>query len=469
MSATASDAIAAAELPSLFDELLGRGPFALAVSGGADSMALLYLFSMWWHGYLVPSDAAVAAVTPIILTVDHGLRLQSAAEAAIVKTHADQLGFTHQTLTWDGPKPTTGLQAAARHARYALLTEGCRNSRPMRSLLVAHHQDDQAETFLMRLARGSGVEGLAAMRPQTIFDGVRVLRPLLGVPKARLLATLAAHAIPWCEDTSNSDPKFERVRWRSAMAELNRHGLTADALTRTARRMERASSALDAVTETAMAASHADHHGGAFTSLDFGVFAEAHAELRIRILQRVLARHGGTSPSAQLSEIEDMVQDMEQRHHGAATLGGVLMRWARRRNSFVAFREPARAAAASLSLQPGQSMDWDGRFTVSVPNCERVRQMCQSGPVTVRAMTATDYATCMAAFEPAEVPKQGLAKKSVLNTALTSEIATTLPAFHVSGTLIAVPYFTDQWCQQNRAKPLPGHDLCSAVWLQRGV
>ena len=464
MPAAASDAIAAAELPGLFEDL--QGPFALAVSGGADSMALLYLFAEWWRSTVVDQSASATIPDPIVLTVDHGLRAESAAEAAFVANAAKKFGFAHQTLTWDGPRPATGLQAAARAARYALLTGVCRNSTPLRSLVVAHHLDDQAETFLMRLARGSGVDGLAAMRPQTMMNGVPVLRPLLRVPKSRLLATLNAHGISWCDDASNSDRAFERVRWRSVMPTLESNGLTAAALARTAARMRRAASALECVTDELSAACHADHHNGAYTSLDYDVFAAAHTEMRIRLMQRLLGAHGGTTPSAQLSEIEDlsdrMVSPRARPGSGAATLSGAMVRWSPRRNQISIYREPARAAEARLSLEPGQSAVWDGRFEVSLAADAESSQMCQSGPLRVRALTAADYATltAMNAAADATIPAQAT---------LTTEIATTLPTFYAGDRLIAVPFFTGQSQHSSASLPRHGHGLCSAVWLKRGV
>ena len=191
------------------------GPFeaapevAVAVSGGADSLALTLLADAWVR-------ARGGRVTA--LTVDHGLRPEAAAEAAQVKVWLTARGITHKTLSWQGDKPQTGIQAAARRARYGLLLEWCRRHGVIH-LLLAHHADDQAETVAMRQAKGSGPEGLAAMAPVSPppLPGPRwprLLRPFLSLRKERLEATLRAMGQPWIDDPSNLDLTYERVRIR---------------------------------------------------------------------------------------------------------------------------------------------------------------------------------------------------------------------------------------------------------------
>ncbi len=191
------------------EPLAPAGPLAVAVSGGADSMALLCLAARWGKRPLTA------------LTVDHGLRAESAEEARRVKGWAEAQGVPHVTLAWRGEKPKANLQAAARAARYGLLAQWCRDAR-VEGLLLAHTLDDQAETVLLRLARGSGVNGLAAMAPATRLRGVTLLRPLLGISRARIVATLEALRQPWIEDPSNEDTRFARVRLRKARARARR-------------------------------------------------------------------------------------------------------------------------------------------------------------------------------------------------------------------------------------------------------
>lgn len=188
------------------------GPFethpdlAVAVSGGRDSLSLALLAHEWAAGQ---GGRAVA------LIVDHGLRKEAADEARTTARLLERQGIDSVVLRWTGDKPRTGLQEAARDARYRLLREACRE-RGILHLLVAHHADDQAETIAMRAARASGPDGLAGMAALVEWPEVRLLRPLLSVRRARLTATLAARGIAWIDDPSNIDPRFERARLRLA-------------------------------------------------------------------------------------------------------------------------------------------------------------------------------------------------------------------------------------------------------------
>jgi tRNA(Ile)-lysidine synthase len=199
------DAGAFARLMAPFEPFETSPMLAVAVSGGRDSLALVLLSQGW---------AMERGGRVVGLIVDHGLRPESAAEAVATQAVLARLGIEGAILTWSGAKPRTGLQEAARTARYRLLREECRR-RGILHLLLGHHADDQAETVAMRLARRSGPDGLAGMAALVDQPEVRLLRPLLGVSRARLTATLIAHGVQWLDDPSNLDPRFERVRLRA--------------------------------------------------------------------------------------------------------------------------------------------------------------------------------------------------------------------------------------------------------------
>jgi tRNA(Ile)-lysidine synthase len=240
------------------------------------------------------------------VTIDHGLRPESAREAIAVKRLARQLGIVHRTLRWRGPKPATGLQERARRERYRLLGEAARRAKA-RCVLTAHTLDDQAETVLIRMAHGSGMTGLAAMAAVTPVDGFFLVRPLLEVPKARLLATLAADQIAFAQDPSNHDPRFTRVRIRDLMPALATEGLSQRRLAVLARRLRRADMALEAMTAVA----GARLAGGEWPQLrpvvlDRAGFAQLPDELALRLMGRAIAQVGDEGP-VELAKLEALM------------------------------------------------------------------------------------------------------------------------------------------------------------------
>jgi tRNA(Ile)-lysidine synthase len=230
------------EAKSLFAGLEKFPALVLAVSGGPDSTALMVLAARWRKALKAPPKL-------IAVTVDHGLRKEAKREAAAVAKLARKLAIAHRTVRWTGRKPPTGLQQAARTARYRLLAEVARKERAA-PILTAHTLDDQAETVLIRMARGSGLRGLAAMQRVSRLDrgepALQLVRPLLDIAKTRLIATCKATKIPYAEDSSNRDPRFTRARLRGLMPALAREGLTAARLAQLARRLKRADRAIEA-------------------------------------------------------------------------------------------------------------------------------------------------------------------------------------------------------------------------------
>lgn len=227
---------------------LDARPAAVAVSGGGDSLALMHLLAVHAHEHGLPS--------PVVLTVDHGLRPSSAAEARKVVAWARKAGLKAHILTWQGPAPQSGVEAAAREARYRLMGAWLVRNR-IATLHVGHTQDDQAETFLLRLARGSGLDGLAAMQaispwPVPGFESLSVRRPLLGQTRADLRAHLERLGQPWLDDPMNDDPAFDRVKLRQARAALEAAGLSMARIASAAAHLARARAALDVMTQAVL-------------------------------------------------------------------------------------------------------------------------------------------------------------------------------------------------------------------------
>jgi tRNA(Ile)-lysidine synthase len=197
-------------LNGIFDGLTGIARVAVAVSGGSDSMALLRLVQAWQQSSQGPRDIYA-------LTVDHGLRSESAAEAQQVAQWCAALQVQHIVLAWQGLKPTTGLQAKGRTARYDLMSDWCRSNK-VSLLMTGHTADDQAETVYMRLKRTASDRSLSGIWPENEWRGIKLMRPLLATRRQALRDYLLTLKQGWLEDPSNSNSKFERVQVRQALA-----------------------------------------------------------------------------------------------------------------------------------------------------------------------------------------------------------------------------------------------------------
>jgi tRNA(Ile)-lysidine synthase len=356
--------ILAAEANALFDPIAHAPALVLAVSGGPDSTALLVLMARW-------RAARKNGPKLLAVTVDHGLRPEAAAEARTVKRLAQKLGVRHRTLRWEGEKPATGLQQAAREARYALLAAAAKSAQAG-VILTAHTLDDQAETVLIRMTRGSGLTGLGAMAkvtplhgilsPSAVGAGLLLVRPLLDIPKARLLATLARERIAFADDPSNRNPRFTRVRMRDLMPALAREGLDTQRLALLARRLRRAEAAIEMTVDVAASALS----GGPWSDsgpivFDAEKFRRLPAEVALRLLGRAVARTGDEG-RLDLGKLEALHEAMGSAAANPATfrlrrsLAGALVTHAQGR--LVVERAPPRAGKRLTTAENGRR----GRF-----------------------------------------------------------------------------------------------------------
>lgn len=423
--------ITPAEADALLAPLANFPHVVLAVSGGADSTALMHLTARW-------AERRLDAIRPAILvvTIDHGLRAASAAEVLHVARLSREMGLAHRTLRWIGDKPATGIQAAAREARYRLLIDAAvehAGGGAAAAIVTAHTADDQAETLLMRLARGSGVDGLAAIpltghithgAPDGTSRAAPVLRPLLVVPRARLVATLQAAGIAFLDDPSNSDDRFERVRVRKALALLEPLGLTRAALARTARRMQAAKSALETAADR-LEASAVRKRFEVVEEIDHAGVTGEPDEIGVRLLRRLIDRIGGASERPSLSAIEDAHARLFRSRAAlvpAFTLGGTIVerRATTAGDRVLIYREPDRGdGLPTLTLAPGQSALWDARIRVS---------LAAHGEAAVEVGPLGDDWTCLARTHP-----------SLAAIALPAAAMRGLPAFRRDGRIVAVP------------------------------
>ena len=509
------------ELDALFRPIRGRRS-ALAVSGGLDSMVLLHLVGRWLASHAssedcednatkrAPSDigrpretpelsgramwlaatsrsptdeAPLSVPTVVVLSVDHALRPESANEAAFVAAAAAALGLPHQTLVWrhatppHSDQPTTGLQEKARAARYDLMADviedelwtrfssGAPHCHPLagsasrRMIVTAHHREDLVETFLMRLQRGAGLGGLAAMRPLTTFprpptptrrypSPIDIARPLLDVPRPRLLATAHAANLAWSEDPSNDDPRFERIRWRAAAPELAAQGFDPSSLHRTVRRLRVAREAVEMDCRRWIDAA-LDTNGGLYAEFvlrdpdrDNGlIFSDQgpSSEVLLGLLRHVIGAFGGGHPEPELSRLETLVSRIARATASspatACTLGGCRICTDLSGDGQAirvrVWRESGRVPLPELTLAPGDGGWWDNRFAVSV-----APTLAQ--PVTIRALGADGW-----------VELKRRAPALAAWTTLPPGAAATLPAVWRGAVLLAAPWFDDL------AAPLP--------------
>jgi tRNA(Ile)-lysidine synthase len=302
-----SSPISAQEAKTLFADWKALPAIVLAVSGGPDSVALMWLMARWRRALADGPDL-------LAVTVDHGLRPQGAQEARDVKHLARELGLKHRTLRWAGDKPATAVPAAARAARYRLLGEAARAA-GARHIFTAHTRDDQAETLLMRLLRGSGIAGLGAMARETERDGTVLARPFLHIPKSRLIATLARAKIAYADDPTNRDPAFTRPRLRALLPQLAAEGGDARALARLAVRLARANAAIDVLVDGAeryLAArgqlTTLREPGGRLIGARH--FAALPDEVRLRLLMRAINAVGHEGP-AELGKVESLLATLD--------------------------------------------------------------------------------------------------------------------------------------------------------------
>ena len=302
---TADAAVGDGEANALFRGLERSSGLLLAVSGGPDSTALLLLAARWAETLKKPPRL-------LVVTVDHGLRREAAREAADVKRLARRLGVPHRTVRWQGKKPRSGLQEAARAARYRLLAQEAARIN-VAHILTAHTLDDQAETVLFRLARGSGLIGLAGMARATPLHseegtGLFLVRPLLHVPKSRLVATVKAARVGFSDDPTNRDPHYMRPRLRALMPALAREGLNARGLARLAARMRRAEATIAFAVDAARTAlAPLPWRQDEPIAFDAARFADLPAEVGLRLLGEAIA-HAGDEGPVELAKLEALFE-----------------------------------------------------------------------------------------------------------------------------------------------------------------
>lgn len=343
---TPSDGVPEAGLLNALSATFPDGPpsrIGVAVSGGGDSMALLHLALRVFPQHV------------LALTVDHGLRQESAAEAAQVAAFCAANGVSHLTLRWHGPAPTGNLMAQARQARIDLMAAWARG-RGVSDILLGHTADDQAETFLMTLARAAGLDGLSGLRPQFQAQGIAFHRPLLQVTRAALRSYLAAEGVGWVDDPTNEDDRFARARSRKALAALAPLGLDAGTIAHSVRNLAMARHALQASVAD-IARRHVGELAGSL-QVDGEVLDGLADDLHRRLLIGALRWIAGASHPPREAQLDRLRARLAGRQE--ATLGGVRFFWAKDR---LTMAREGRALGGTVA----QAGIWDGRWVLQGP------------------------------------------------------------------------------------------------------
>ncbi len=271
---------------------------AVAVSGGADSLCLVHLLIGWCQ----KNDVRLFA-----FTVNHGLRPEASDEAKSVHTLLTTWGVKHQILLWRGPKPKTRLEEKARQARYDLMYRACKKNK-IQHLFLAHHIEDQAETFWARLAHGSGVDGLSAMESVLPWHECFLMRPLLSEKKADIVSYLKRNHIQWFEDSMNQDEVYERVRWRQRQKTLTDWGISPEVVGTLTNRIQSVKYALSFYTKNFVQNNvFLSPLGYAFIQkLAWDIIPEA---VRVRVLQQILPILSGDDRLVSLEGLERLLAD----------------------------------------------------------------------------------------------------------------------------------------------------------------
>lgn len=337
---------------------------ALAVSGGSDSMALLRLVHAWTVVQEQPPEITV-------LTVDHGLRIGSGAEASRVAGWAGALHRSHVILLWQGDKPATGIQAKARKARYDLMAQWCR-ANAADALLTAHTMEDQAETVLMRLKRTDSADSLAGIPAQGQWNGLPVLRPLLALRRQDLRDYLSSIGQDWIEDPSNCDQRFERVRVRETIAGMEGSALSIERLSALAQSSARTVLLLERCAAQWISMWVEESNAGV-CHVPYEPFHPLPAALRQRILSRIIMNYGGGRLKPERDELQRLARWLTGAAEGSqprCTLAGAIL--GKRKAKFWVTREAARIDAAPQIVPESGEMLWDGRFAIMAPEGSRV-------------------------------------------------------------------------------------------------
>lgn len=321
---------------------------AVATSGGSDSICLLFLAHDWCKANNIKLVAVI---------IDHKLRKNSTVEAKYVQDYIKEQGIDAVTLSWDSIKPASNLQNHARIARYEILTKYC-NDNEIKYLLVAHNLQDQAETILLNIFRGTGVDGLCGMKLKTIKNGISIVRPLLKISKMEIYTYLEQNLLKWVEDPSNNDEKYTRIKIRNFLKSFSEKDMLIKRLFSLSENATRVKSHLMVAVNEAFSISVERNRLG-YAILDIDVYVKQSEEIALRILKKLFQSYKNSVEPVRFSSIKRIHMKILSKTKVSCTLAGLKIR--HKNEKLIFYREPA-AVGCSKTISPKQTVLWDKRF-----------------------------------------------------------------------------------------------------------
>lgn len=380
-------------------------PMAVAVSGGPDSLCLLFLAHKW---------ASENNGKVVGLTVDHGLRSESKQEALKVHKLLQKHGIEHHILSWEEDKPKTRIQEKARSARYNLLINWCKLNN-VQSLLLGHHRQDQEETFWMRLTCGSGLDGLSGIKEKSVKGGVTLIRPLLRVSKEQILQTLAENKLPWIQDPTNENPAFFRGRFRSF---IEKEGLNQDRLIKVIAKLNRDADFIHQSLLT-MVASVVKLHDEGYITLEKNAFDDLHPALSQRLVSYLMVWFSGSHYTPRHEKVLGILEKLKSQ--SKFTAGGVM--WIIKERFILLIREQAKIENHVFLNSLESDILWDQRFFIKSDIQNVLKKKSFLAPLG----------------------HQPQLKKEV-NTQIPSSVWPTLPSIWCEGSVVSVPHLCYSSC-----------------------
>lgn len=344
------------KLESFFHNIAHNDKVAVAISGGVDSIVLLHLIITWTK----KNNFSL----PIALTVDHKLRPESQKEAEFVVNYAKELGVEESfILNWEKKGIKGSVQAQARHARYKLLTEWCKDNN-IKYLFVAHHKDDQAETFLLRLERGSGIDGLSSMDYKSYMNGICILRPLLDFSRSDIEEYAQSYGLKWVEDKSNQDVKYRRTLYRALLKASDNQEVLTGRISLAAMHMKRAAKALKHYTRLALNDCINIHDLG-YIEIKFSQFKELPEEIALRIVLYSLMAIGGKCYKPRFSKLIVIFNEILQKNSAInRTFSGCIIK--KHEENVLIIREASKIQEMTVNLPLKEPIEWDNRFSCEI-------------------------------------------------------------------------------------------------------